>query len=156
MLGEYCGNLVAPAWFASASEHNHAEFASALEHNRAGLEKKIMDKIADLETKIMDKIADLETKITDNHADLEIKIMEKLAVVDSKISNGTALDDSDNLIPPQVNPIEPPPRACPTTLRAMRSLEIGPDLRSIEDYYALPHTGNLNRLRRMYGVIVIL
>jgi hypothetical protein len=121
---------MAPAWLAPALQQN----------------------LSAMETRIMDKFAVTDSKLA--------VIDSKLAVINSKIYNGTALEDLDTLIPPQANPTEPPPPPCPTTVRAMRMLESGPDLTSIETYYGLPHNGNLksrlNRLRRVFGISIVL
>ena len=165
MLGGYCGDRVAPAWF-----------TSALQQNLLAVETRITDKLTVMDSKltVVDSklaVVDCKLAVVDSKlavvdsklavVDSKIAVVDsKIAVLDSKISNGTALEDSDTLIPPQLNPIESPPPACPTTLHAMCMLETGQDLTSIENYYALSHTGSLksrlNRLRRMYGVSSIL
>ena len=48
----------------------------------------------------------------------------------------------------------------PLTVRALKELEIGPDLTRVENYYSLPHTGSLSvirkkRILRTYGIGIV-
>jgi hypothetical protein len=85
---------------------------------------------------------------------------EQFNYLNSRISNSTALLLDDELIPPRVVGNAVVPAEFPRTVNEILTLEDGSLLTQIENYYNLPHNGDINtrrrKVRREYGVGLIL
>lgn len=80
-----------------------------------------------------------------------------LGAIETRQQNASSCQDEDAITPPKHGP-HPPPNCAPLTIRALQDMPAA-SLTDMENYYGLPHTGNLatrrRRLAKKYGVLFI-
>jgi hypothetical protein len=78
----------------------------------------------------------------------DIRIMRNdIKIISTKLSNRLMSVDEDTVIPPP-HGNAPDPVGFPSTMLGLRTLETGPYLIEIENYYGLQHTGSLPTRKR--------
>lgn len=98
------------------------------------------------------------TNITNRFTNISNELALQSAAVrsmDAKLYNVTAIENDDNVRPPQLGN-NPPPDNFPRTIGQVKGLQAGQLMTNIENYYGLSHQGNCNtrirRIQRAYGI----